>query len=80
MTEELKTDLKLNLEGLMCPMPIVKINKAIKEIPAGSIIEATATDPGVLADIPSWARTTGNEVIKMEREWKLVRFYVRSVK
>jgi len=80
MTEELKIDLKLNLEGLMCPMPVVKIAKAIKDVPVGAIIEATATDPGVLADIPSWARTTGNEVIKMEREGKLVRFYVRKVK
>jgi tRNA 2-thiouridine synthesizing protein A len=80
MSEELKTNLKLNLEGLMCPMPVAKISKAIKEISVGAIVEATATDPGVLADIPAWARTTGNEVIKMEREGKLVRFYVRRVK
>jgi len=80
MSEELKTDLKLNLEGLMCPMPVAKIAKAIKEAPVGAVIEATATDPGVLADIPSWARTSGNELIKMEREGKLVRFFVRRVK
>ena len=66
MAEALKIDLKLNLEGLSCPMPVVKVAKAIKDVPIGAIIEATATDPGVLADIPSWARTTGNEVIKME--------------
>ena len=80
MTEEIKTEMKLNLEGLMCPMPVAKIAKAVKEVPVGAIIEATATDPGVLADIPSWARTSGNELIKMEREGKLVRFYVRRVK
>jgi tRNA 2-thiouridine synthesizing protein A len=80
MADEMKIALKLNLEGLSCPMPVVKVAKAVKDVPVGSIIEATATDPGVLADIPSWARTTGNEVIKMEREGKLVRFYVRKVK
>jgi tRNA 2-thiouridine synthesizing protein A len=80
MVEEIKTSVKLNLEGLMCPMPVAKVGKAIKEIPVGGIIEATATDPGVLADIPAWARTTGNEVIKIEREGKLVRFFVRRVK
>jgi tRNA 2-thiouridine synthesizing protein A len=80
MIEGLETDIKLNLEGLMCPMPVAKIAKAIKEVPVGSIIEATATDPGVLADIPAWARTSGNELIKMQREGKLVRFYVRRVK
>ena len=38
--------------------------KAIKDVPIGAIIEATATDPGVLADIPSWARTTGTKSLK----------------
>ena len=80
MSDEIKTDVKLNLEGLMCPMPVAKIAKAIKEVPVGAVIEATATDPGVLADIPSWARTSGNELIKMEREGKLVRFFVRRAK
>ena len=80
MSEDLKTNLKLNLEGLLCPIPIVRISKAVKDIPVGAIVEATATDPGVLADIPAWARTTGNEVIKMERDGKLVHFYVRRLK
>jgi len=80
MSEETAATLKLNLEGLMCPLPVVKVSKAIKEVPVGGIIEATATDPGVLADIPAWARTTGNEVVKIEREGKLVRFIVRRVK
>jgi tRNA 2-thiouridine synthesizing protein A len=80
MSEEIMANVKLNLEGLMCPMPIAKISKAIKEAAVGTIIEATATDPGVLADIPAWARTSGNEVIKMEREGKLVRFFVKKVK
>jgi len=80
MPEALRADLTLNLEGLLCPMPVVKMSKAMKEVPVGAIVEATATDPGVLADIPAWARTSGNELIKMEREGKLVRFYVRRVK
>jgi tRNA 2-thiouridine synthesizing protein A len=80
MSDEIKADVKLNLEGLMCPMPVAKIAKALKEVAVGTVIEATATDPGVLADIPSWARTSGNELIKIQREGKLVRFYVRRVK
>ena len=80
MPEALRADLTLNLEGLLCPMPVVKISKAMKEVPVGAIVEATATDPGVLADIPAWARTSGNELVKIEREGKLVRFYVRRVK
>ena len=80
MSPENEVNLKLNLEGLLCPIPVVKVAKAVKDLPVGGVLEATATDPGVLADIPAWARTTGNEVIKIEREGKLVKFQLRKLK
>jgi len=80
MSSEIEVNLTLNLEGLLCPIPVVKVSKAVKDLPIGGVLEATATDPGVLADIPAWARTTGNEVIKIEREGKLVRFLLRRLK
>ena len=80
MTEETENKITLNLEGLLCPIPVVRVSKAIKDLPVGGLLEATATDPGVLADIPAWARTTGNEVIKIEKEGKLVRFQLRKLK
>ena len=80
MSTENEVTTKLNLEGLLCPIPVVKVAKAVKDLPIGGVLEATATDPGVLADIPAWARTTGNEVIKIEREGKLVKFQLRRLK
>lgn len=80
MTEELKADLVLDLKGLMCPIPVVKISKAIKEVAVGGVIEATATDPGVLADIPAWTKSTGNEMVKTERDGKNIKFWVRRLK
>jgi tRNA 2-thiouridine synthesizing protein A len=70
----------LDLKGLLCPMPVVKIAGAIKKVDVGGIIEATATDPGVMADIPAWAKSTGNEVVKMEREGKVITFWVKRIK
>jgi tRNA 2-thiouridine synthesizing protein A len=79
MSETTKSDLQLNLQGLMCPMPVVKISKAIKDVLVGGIIEATATDPGVMADIPAWAKSTGNEMMKFEKEGKVIRFWVKRL-
>jgi tRNA 2-thiouridine synthesizing protein A len=70
----------LDLKGLLCPMPIVKLAQAIKKVNVGDLIEATATDPGVLADIPAWARTSGNEVVTLEKADGHIRFVVRRVK
>ena len=80
MSENLTPDLTLDLKGLLCPMPVVKISKAIKDIPVGGVIEATATDPGVMADIPAWAKSTGNEMMKVEKEGKVIRFWVKRLK
>ena len=80
MVEELKVITTLDLKGLVCPIPIVKVSQAVKQVQVGDLIEAFATDPGVLADIPAWCKTSGNELVKMERVDKLFRFIVRRLK
>ena len=70
----------LDLKGLLCPVPIVKMTKAIREVQIGQTIEAFATDPGVMADIPAWARSTGHELVLMEKLDRQFRFVVRRLK
>jgi tRNA 2-thiouridine synthesizing protein A len=80
MTDDIKVDLELDLKGLLCPMPMVKVSQNINNVPVGGVIRAVATDPGSLADIPSWARTTGNEVIKQEQNGSELIYYIKRVK
>ncbi|MBM3151851.1 MAG: sulfurtransferase TusA family protein [Chloroflexi bacterium] len=70
----------LDLKGLLCPMPIVKMAKAIKEIEIGQTLEAVASDPGVMADVPAWCRSTGNELVSLDKVEKEFRFVVRRAK
>jgi tRNA 2-thiouridine synthesizing protein A len=70
----------LDLSGLLCPIPVVKVSQAIKDVPIGNAIEATATDPGVLMDIPAWCKGSGNEMLKMDKEGSTFRFVVRREK
>lgn len=75
-----RPDLELDLQGLLCPLPVVKMAQAIKQVPVGGLIEGIATDPGVLADIPAWCRSTQNELVSIERRGKVVVFRVRRTK
>jgi tRNA 2-thiouridine synthesizing protein A len=77
---EIQADTVLDLKGLLCPIPVVKMAKGIKGIEVGQIIEAEASDPGVLADIPAWCKSTGNELLNMERQNGVIKFWVRRVK
>ncbi len=80
MAEDIKVDLELDLKGLLCPLPMVRVSQNINNVPVGGVIRAVATDPGSLADIPSWARTTGNEIIKQEQEGSELIYYIKRVK
>jgi tRNA 2-thiouridine synthesizing protein A len=78
MTETPK--LSLDFKGLLCPMPVVKLALAVKQVQVGDLIEAVATDAGVMADIPAWARTSGNELVTLEKREKDFHFVVRRAK
>lgn len=81
MSAEEKITTTLNLRGLMCPLPVVKIAQAITQVQVGETIEAYATDPGVLADIPAWARSSGHELVTIEKlDSKEIRFVVKRTK
>ena len=73
-------DKTLDAKGLKCPMPVVKTSKEIKGIEVGGILEILATDPGSMADITAWTKSTGNELLKAEKDEGIFKFYVRRVK
>jgi len=80
MTDEPKVDLELDLRGLLCPLPMVMISKGMQDIPIGGVVRAVATDPGALADIPAWARSSGNEIVETLRDSGEYVFLVRRLK
>jgi TusA-related sulfurtransferase len=79
MSEEIKADKVMDLKGLPCPMPVVKVSKGIKEVEVGQVIEAHTTDPGALADFPAWARTSGNEILGTEQDGDVTKFFIKRV-
>ena len=77
MSEEIAVNKTLDLKGMPCPMPVVKVSKGIKEVEVGQVIEALTTDPGSLSDFPAWEKTTGNEILKTEQDGNVIRFYIK---
>jgi TusA-related sulfurtransferase len=77
MSEDIKADKTLDLKGLACPMPVVKVSKGIKEIDVGQVLKAVTTDPGSLTDFPAWAKTSGNEILKSEQDGSEINFYIQ---
>lgn len=78
MSERIDTVESLDLTGLACPMPIVKVSKKMKELNPGDIVDALTSDPGALTDFPAWARTSGNEIVQTDTEGSNTRFYIKK--
>jgi tRNA 2-thiouridine synthesizing protein A len=70
----------LDLKGLPCPMPVVKISQEIGSVAVGEVIEVHTTDPGSLSDFPAWAKTTGNEVLESEQGDGVIKIFVKRLK
>ncbi len=77
MSVDIKVEKVMDLKGLPCPMPVVKVSKGIKEVEIGQVIEAQTSDPGSLADFPAWAKSSGNEILETKKEDGIITFYIK---
>lgn len=76
----MKSDMSLDCFGLLCPMPIIKTAKTIKEMKVGEVLEVISTDQGIKEDMPAWCRQTGQEYLGMEEESDVIKVYIKKIK
>jgi tRNA 2-thiouridine synthesizing protein A len=58
---------QLDARRLLCPLPVIRTQNAVKNLAPGDILDVLASDPGVLHDIPAWARVHGHTVVSAEK-------------
>ncbi len=54
----------VDTKGLSCPMPMMKLAKAMKGIKSGEAVEMFGTDPGTKSDLPKWCNKSGNILVE----------------
>ena len=53
-------EIELDTRGLNCPLPVLKLEKAIDGLPAGTRVTVHADDPVAKVDIPLYCRQHGH--------------------
>ena len=76
----LQADRTLDCSGMLCPMPVIKTSKEIKQIEVGQVLKMIATDPGAPPDMEAWSRQTGHELMDSHQEDGKFIFYFRRTK
>ena len=76
--EDIQVDEVIDVTGLACPMPIVKLKKGIESIESNGVLELHATDRGILNDLPAWSKSAGHSILKTEQDGSVIKFWIRK--
>jgi|SaaInl8_135m_RNA_FD_contig_21_3178299_length_654_multi_20_in_0_out_0_1 tRNA 2-thiouridine synthesizing protein A len=59
-------DKNLDCTGLRCPMPVAKVNIAMKKMTDGETLQVIATDPTFGDEIKAWSDDNGHTILALE--------------
>jgi tRNA 2-thiouridine synthesizing protein A len=68
----------LDVQGLSCPLPVLKANKALRGLPPGGRLVVLATDPAAARDFPAFCTETGHALLESAEAAGVWRFVLRK--
>ncbi len=68
----------LDTLGTACPVPVIRLAKAVEQAPSGAVIELLSDDEGAKVDVPVWCRMKRMEFIGSEDRERGWAFLVRK--
>ncbi|MEQ1543869.1 sulfurtransferase TusA family protein [Methyloglobulus sp.] len=70
--------LEVDASGLNCPLPLLRLKKALMEAQSGDVIKITATDPAAHLDIGVYVNQTGHQLLELTRQANIQVFFIRK--
>lgn len=68
----------LDVCGLCCAEPIIRISKALKGIASGEVLLVTADKASMLKDVPAYCKQTANDLIHQQESQGKFQFWIRK--
>jgi tRNA 2-thiouridine synthesizing protein A len=72
------TETVMNLRGLKCPLPALRVRKALTGLKSGDTIVAECTDPLAAIDIPNLLRQTGDMLMEKSEAEGVLTFRIKK--
>jgi tRNA 2-thiouridine synthesizing protein A len=70
--------LEVDASGLYCPLPLLRLKKALTEMQSGQVVRMIATDPAAHLDVGVYTEQTGNRILEFVREVEVQIFYIKK--
>ena len=69
---------EVDARGLMCPLPLLRLKKALMEMETGELVRVFATDPAAHLDFGVFLDQAGHERVAFEEEGDVMIFLIRK--
>jgi tRNA 2-thiouridine synthesizing protein A len=69
----------MNLRGLKCPLPALRVRKKLSGLQSGDVVVAECTDPLAAIDIPNLLRQTGDTLEGKSEAEGVLTFRIRKI-
>lgn len=78
MDGDLNGDRTYDASGLLCPLPVLRANRMMRDLAPGQTLKVLATDPAAEADFPAYCRQTGHTLVQTARKGDTLVFLIRK--
>jgi len=78
MDGDLNGERTYDASGLLCPLPVLRANRMMRDLAPGQTLKVLATDPAAEADFPAYCRQTGHTLVHTARDGDTLVFLIRK--
>ncbi len=71
-------NLEVDASGLNCPLPLLRLKKALMNMASGDVVKVIATDPAAHLDFGVYSDQTGHLIIQLVKESEKQVFYFKK--
>ena len=70
--------LEVDTGGLLCPLPLLRLKKALTVMSSGDVVKVIATDPAAHLDFGVYANQSGHQIIELIKQDDKQIFYIKK--
>lgn len=68
----------LDARGLRCPLPLLKMRQALRQLPAGGLLRVQSDDRASADDIPRWLAGSEHQLLEQQADGDEFSFLIRN--
>jgi tRNA 2-thiouridine synthesizing protein A len=68
----------IDVRGLKCPLPVLKTDRRMRDLPVGTRFVVLATDPLAAIDLPHFCGESGHRLLSSSRDGDTLRFEIEK--